>query len=67
MVQKLLESIDKNKYDVLLYSGWLGGKSEVKEYLSFEKELPRIMGAGRMTLNQEDFLNYRMIEKNPAI
>ena len=67
VVQKLLESIDKNKYDILLYSGWLGGKSEVKEYLSFEKELPRIMGAGRMTLNQEDFLNYRMIEKNPAI
>ena len=25
------------------------------------------MGAGRMTLDEEDFLNYRMIEKNPAL
>jgi len=25
------------------------------------------MGAGRMTLSEEDFLNYRMIEKNPAL
>lgn len=67
VVQKLLESMDKNQYDILLYSGWLGGKGEVKEYLSFEKDLPRVMGAGRMTLSEEDFLNYRMIEKNPAI
>ena len=26
-----------------------------------------MMGAGRMTLSEEDFLNYRMIEKNPAL
>ena len=39
----------------------------MKEFLAFEKELPKVMGAGRMTLSEEDFLNYRMIEKNPAL
>ena len=26
-----------------------------------------MMGAGRMTLSEDGFLNYRMIEKNPAL
>ena len=42
-------------------------QGDVKEFLAFEKELPKVMGAGRMTLSEEDFLNYRMIEKNPAL
>ena len=28
---------------------------DVKEFLAFEKELPKVMGAGRMTLSEEDF------------
>lgn len=67
VVQKMLDHMDQEKYDAVIYSGWLGGKGEVKEFLAFEKEIPKVMGAGRMTLNEEDFQNYRMIEKNPAL
>ena len=49
------------KYDTVIYSGWLGSRGDVKEFLAFEKELPKVMGAGRMTLSEEDFLNYRII------
>lgn len=67
VVRKLADSMDREKYDTVIYSGWLGSKGDVKEFLAFEKEIPKVMGAGRMTLSEEDFLNYRMIEKNPAL
>ena len=67
VVRKLADSMDREKYDTVIYSGWLGSRGDVKEFLAFEKELPKVMGAGRMTLSEEDFLNYRMIEKNPAL
>ena len=67
VVRKLADSMDREKYDTVIYSGWLGSRGDVKEFLAFEKELPKVMGAGRMTLSEEDFLNYRIIEKNPAL
>ena len=33
------------KYDTVIYSGWLGSRGDVKEFLAFEKELPKVMGA----------------------
>ena len=60
---KACRQYGQGKYDTVIYSGWLGSRGDVKEFLAFEKEIPKVMGAGRMTLSEEDFLNYRMIEK----
>ena len=40
VVRKLADSMDREKYDTVIYSGWLGSKGDVKEFLAFEKELP---------------------------
>lgn len=66
-VKSFLENLDSSQYDVVLYTGWLSEDRERREFLSLAKQIPLLMGAGRMTLNEADFLNYRTIEKNPVV
>lgn len=66
-VERILENLDSSRYDAALYTGWLSEDKEQREFLSLARYIPLLMGAGRMTLKQADFLNYRTIEKNPVV
>ena len=41
VVRKLADSMDREKYDTDIYSGWLGSKGDVKEFLAFEKSFQK--------------------------
>ena len=66
-VERILENLDSSRYDAALYTGWLSEDKEQREFLSLARYIPLLMGAGRMTLKEADFLNYRTIEKNPVV
>lgn len=66
-VERILENLDSSRYDAALYTGWLSEDKERREFLSLARDIPLLMGAGRMTLKEADFLNYRTIEKNPVV
>lgn len=64
-VKNCLCGVNTEKYDVAVLSPWVSEPGILKDYVSLSKDFAKVMYRGRMTLGEEEYMDYRILEKNP--
>lgn len=65
VVDRILDRIDPEKYDVAFFSEDLGSEAKCKAFLAQTGKAASLMGVGKMTVSEAEYLNYLTVEKNP--
>lgn len=67
ITRQLLNRLQEKDMDTVILSSWTADEEEFRDFVSGEDGLVRVMYRGRMTMDEEDFLFYRCMEKNPDV
>lgn len=68
VIRRLLKEIDKSRYEAVVMSAWANEPGTFRDFTdSVPGEAAKVMYRGRMILSEEDYRNYRIIEKNPDV
>ena len=65
VVDRILAKINPEKYDVAFFSEDLGSEEKCKTFFTQTGKTVGIMGVGKMTVSEAEYLNYLTVEKNP--
>ncbi|MGO4946876.1 CDP-glycerol glycerophosphotransferase family protein [Blautia sp. Sow4_E7] len=65
VVDRILARIDPEKYDVAFFSEDLGSEAKCKAFFAQTGKAAGLMGVGKMTVSEAEYLNYLTVEKNP--
>lgn len=65
VVDRILDRIDPEKYDVAFFSEDLGSEAKCKAFSAQTGKAASLMGVGKMTVSEAEYLNYLTVEKNP--
>ena len=64
-VNRLLAQMDPENIDVAFFSEELESEGKCREFLAQMSHAAAIMGIGKMTVTEREYLNYLTVEKNP--
>lgn len=64
-VKNFLSGIDTDACEVTVLSPWSGAPGVFEDYISLPGEFVKLMYRGRLTMSEEEHLEYRIMEKNP--
>ncbi|WP_373219894.1 CDP-glycerol glycerophosphotransferase family protein [Ruminococcus sp. 5_1_39BFAA] len=68
VIRRFLREIDRSRYDVAVMSAWVNEPGAFRDFaVSVPGNMAKVMYRGRMVMNEEDYRNYRIIEKNPDV
>ena len=67
ILDRILEQMQPEEYDVALYSEELGKEDAYKKFAENGFKVTKLTGIGKMTVSEGEYLNYLTVEKNPEV